>query len=237
MTEYNPFRKIAAEDRKSHADYLADELKNMIIKGQLTPGHAFPNENELCKQLNVARGTLREAYKILEIQGYISRSKHGTYVKEKDNLAINGNFSASLELSKYSELIEFVSILESEAVGLAAERATKEDLEEIESYLKQCEENKDIPGAIEEYNYLFHLSIRVAAHNQLLVSALSASYEIFTQKIIKKLIINDAEGFMDECISQHKQLFSAIKNKDVKKARDISYTHLMSDVEQYKKME
>lgn len=237
MIEYNPFNRIAREERKSHADYLADELRNMIIQGTLTSEYAFPNENEMCKQLNVSRGTLREAYKILEIQGYISRSKHGTFVKEKGEIVMDGNFSATLELSKYNELIEFVCILESEAARLAAKCATDEELQEIEKYSTLCEINKKIPGAIEEYNHQFHLAIRGASHNQLMVSALSASYDMFKQKIIKKLIVDDAEGFMDNCIAQHKELFEAIKSKDQEKAKHIAYKHLMSDVEQYKKME
>ena len=235
MNTYNPFLKIAAEERKSHADLLAEELKRMIITGQLTPEHAFPNENELCRQLNVSRSTLREAYKILEIQGYISRTKHGTYVKEKNNMAINGSFSASLELSQYNELIEFVNILEAEAVYLAAERATNEQLAEIEKYMKLCEENEYIPGAIEEFNYKFHLAIRIASNNQLLVSALSASYETFNQKIIKKLLIK--REFLDQCMEQHRLLFDAIQNRRAEVARKLSYEHLMSDIEQYKKSE
>lgn len=232
-TTYNPFQKIAAEEKKSHADQLAEDLKNMIIRGQLTPDVALPNENELCKQLNVSRSTLREAYKILEIQGYINRTKHGTYVKEKDTVAIDGNFSASLELSKYNELIEFVSLLEAEAVYLAAGRATEEQLKNIEEYMKLCEENKHIPGAIEEFNYQFHLSIRIASNNQLLISALSASYETFNQKIIRELL-TEAE-FLDNCIKEHKELFEAIKNRDAERAKKIAYDHLMSDIEQYKK--
>lgn len=232
-TVYNPFQKIAAEEKKSHADQLAEDLKNMIIRGELTPETPLPNENELCKQLNVSRSTLREAYKILEIQGYINRTKHGTYIKEKDSVAIDGNFSASLELSKYSELIEFVSILEAEAVYLAAGRATEEQIKEIEKYMILCEDNKQIPGAIEEFNYQFHLSIRIASNNQLLISALSASYETFNQKIIRSLLTK--EDFLDNCIKEHRLLYEAIKNKDADRAKQIAYDHLMSDIEQYKK--
>lgn len=232
-TTYNPFQKIAAEEKKSHADQLAEDLKKMIIRGQLTPESALPNENELCKQLNVSRSTLREAYKILEIQGYISRTKHGTFVKEKDSVAIDGNFSASLELSKYNELIEFVSLLESEAVYLAAGRATEEQMKDIEKYMYLCEENKKIPGAIEEFNYKFHLSIRIASNNQLLISALSAAYETFNQKIIKVLLTEN--DFIDNCMEQHQLLFEAIKTKNAEKAKQIAYDHLMSDIEQYKK--
>lgn len=237
MSTYNPFLKIAGEERKNYADQLADELKQMIIRGQLPAGQALPNENELCRQLNVSRSTLREAYKIMEIQGYIQRTKHGTYVKEKESVAINGSFSASLELSKYGELIEFVSLLESEAVYLAAQRATKEQMEDIEKYLKLCEENKDIPGALEEFNYQFHLAIRIASNNKLFISALSAAYETFNQKIIKTLYIGETSEFMNECVRQHRALYEAIKSRDAVKARELAYHHLISDVEEYKKRE
>lgn len=207
----------------------------MIISGQLISNKAFPNENELCKQLNVSRGTLREAYKILEIQGYISSTRHGIYVKEKDDVAINGSFNASLELSQYNNLIEFLIILETKAAYLAVQRATEEQLKEIEHYMHQCDINHHISGVIEELNYQFHLKIRMASNNKLIVSALSAAYEQFNQKIIRKLIIDDADEFIDQCIEQHKQLFHAIKNGKADEAKKIAYEHLLSDVKQLTK--
>lgn len=235
MNEYNPFQRMAL-NKKTQADQLADNLKDMIITKQLNPEKAFPNENEMCGLLNVARSTLREAYKILEIQGYISRTKHGTFVKEMDEVAMNGSFNASLELSEYSELIEFLIILETEAVYLAALRASDEELAEIEDIMHQCEDNCHIPGAIETLNYQFHLKIRMASNNKLIVSALSATYDQFNQKIIHKLIVDDQDGFMDQCLEDHRNLFQAIKSKDAVKAKEIANDHLLRDVELYQKM-
>lgn len=234
MTEYNPLLKLVPEN-KSQADQLADNLKSMIITKQLTPEKSFPNENEMCKLLKVSRSTLREAYKILEIQGYILRSKHGTYVQKTEDVALNGSFNASLELSRYADLIEFLIILETEAVYLAAERATKEEIAEIEKIMIQCEENCRIPGAIEELNYQFHLKIRMASNNKLIVSALSAAYDQFNHKIIHKLIYDDQEGFMDQCIEDHRNLFAAIKGHRPDEAKRIAKEHLLRDVELYKK--
>lgn len=234
MSAYNPFTKIAVEERKSHADLLAEQLESMIISGELQPGKAFPNETVLCKQLNVSRSTLREAYKILEIKGYITRSKSGTFVKEKDSVAIEGSFKATLELSQYNELIEFVSLLEGEAAYLAAKRATKEQLFEIEKYMTLCDKNRYIPGALEEYNHAFHLSIRKAANNQLIVSALSASYDTFNQKIIKTLLAEEEKTFIDQCIDQHECLFEAIRSKQADKAKKLANDHLIADINQYK---
>lgn len=234
MIEYNPFQTIDTR-KKTQADQLADDLKRMILIKQIEPKKPFPNENEMCGLLNVSRSTLREAYKILEIKGYISRTKHGTFVKEIDEVAINGSFSASLELSKYNDLIDFLLILETEAVYLAAQRITDEELLKIEEIMHQCEENCHTPGAIETLNYQFHLQIRMASKNKLIVSALSATYDQFNQTIIHKLIVEDREGFMEQCLKDHRALFQAIKEKDAAKAKKIAYDHLLRDVELYKK--
>lgn len=235
MTEYNPFQKMVL-NKKTQADQLADDLRHMIITKQLNPEKPFPNENKMCSLMNVSRSTLREAYKILEIQGYISRSKQGTFVKAMDEVAINGSFNASLELSEHSDLIEFLLTLETEAAYLAAVRATDEELSEIEDIMHQCEENCHIPGAIEKLNYQFHLTIRIASNNKLIVSALSAAYDQFNQKIIHKLIVDDQDGFMEQCLEDHRRLFQAIKEKNAAQAKKIAYDHLLRDVELYQKM-
>jgi len=187
MNEYNPLSKIDTA-KKTQSDNLAREIKKLIIDGELKTNVTFKNENEMCKLLNVSRSTLREAYKILEIEGYISRTKHGTYVNGRNYVAINGNFNASLELAQYNDLIEFLCILETEAVSLAASRVQKDQLAEIEKYKNLCDQYRYNQGAIQEYNDQFHLQIRMASNNKLIVSALSASYEQFNRNIIRTLI-------------------------------------------------
>lgn len=233
MDSYNPFSAITSV-KKSQSDILADDIKKQIISGVLPTEKAFPNEPDLCKELGVSRATLREAYKVLEIQGYISRTKHGTFVKDKEDVAIDGNFDASLELAKYNDIIEFLEALEPEAVSLAAQRATPEQLAEIEEYMIQCESQKDVPGAVETLNYQFHLKIRMASQNQLIVSALSASYDQFNQKIIRRLIKGDRDGFLEQCFKEHRQLYQAIKNGNSEEAKKIALKHLRADIKQYK---
>lgn len=233
MENYNPFQTITSV-KKSQSDILAEDIKKRIIDGTLPTDKAFPSEPALCKELGVSRTTLREAYKVLEIQGYISRSKHGTFVNTREDVAIDGNFDASLELAQYSDIIEFLQALEPEAVALAAKRATPTDLKEIEALMIQCESQKEVPGAVEDLNYQFHLKIRMASRNQLIVSALSASYDQFNQKIIRRLINGDRDGFLDECFKEHRQLYKAIKDGNASQAKKIAIKHLMADIKQYK---
>ena len=70
--------KLVVNEIKTQSDFLADRIRDMIASGEFGDGYAFPNENDFCKRLKVSRGTLREAYKILDTQGFIHRKKHGT---------------------------------------------------------------------------------------------------------------------------------------------------------------
>lgn len=141
-----------------------------------------------------------------------------------------------MELAQYNDLIEFLCILETEAVSLAASRVQKDQLAEIEKYKNLCDQYRYNQGAIQEYNDQFHLQIRMASNNKLIVSALSASYEQFNRNIIRTLIQTDNKEFMDQCIEEHSQLFEAIKNGDSRRAKGIAYDHLQHDVRRLKEL-
>lgn len=231
------FKKIAVGEVKTQSDYLADKIKSMIVTKELEEGYRFPNENDFCRLLSVGRGTLREAYKILDTQGYISRTKHGTYVRKKEDVAKEGNFLASLELAGYNEMVEFVCALEPEAVYLAAMKVTDEQLSEIEMLKNQCQEHSKDAKKLEALNYQFHNAIRNACGNQLIISALIAYYDIFSQQIIQP-VYAPAEirnQFIEQTLVKHEELWEALKNHDAKTARQVAYEHLQFDLEYRKK--
>lgn len=232
MQSYNPLSSINPQS-KSQAASLAEEIKNRIIDGQLENGKPFPNEIKFSKELNVSRSTLREAYEILKAQGYITRSKKGTFIKDRRNIAISGQFNAALELVHYNDLIEFLLILEPEAVSLAAKRVTSDELSEIERLMIECENSKSY-GAVEDLNYKFHSKIRQACHNPLIISSMSAAYDQYTKKFIHRLVFNDKNDFLKKCFHEHHELFDALKKHYSKKASKIAYHHLSEDIKQYR---
>ena len=77
---------LVASERRNISDVIFRRIRDAIISGELPPGYVFPNENELCKKLNIGRSSLREAYSPLETLKLISRSKAGTYVNDLDIL-------------------------------------------------------------------------------------------------------------------------------------------------------
>ena len=51
---------------------VARRLVDEILRDDLAPGTRLPPEHEMLEQLEVSRGTLREALRYLELQGVIS---------------------------------------------------------------------------------------------------------------------------------------------------------------------
>lgn len=233
MNNKEIFKKIAVSEIKTQSDFLADKIKNMIITKELEEAYRFPNENDFCRMLNVGRGTLREAYKILDTQGYIKRTKHGTFVRKKEDVAKQGNFLASLELAGYQEMVEFVCALEPEAAFLAAKRVTEEQLQEIENLMERCKACKDDGKKLNAVNYELHEYIRNASGNQLIISALTAYYDTFSQQVIQPVYSYTDSGnvFIEKALRQHEELLAALKSHNPEEARRIAYEHLQADLE------
>ena len=62
------------------SDMIYEKISQLIQSGELPEGYVFPNETVLCEQLSIGRSTIREAYKGLELSGYVTRTKRGTVV-------------------------------------------------------------------------------------------------------------------------------------------------------------
>ena len=53
------------------SDVLADDLRERILRGDFPEGTALPTERELVSQTRMSRATVREALRILEVQGLV----------------------------------------------------------------------------------------------------------------------------------------------------------------------
>lgn len=231
--------KFSIPQFKTQSDYLAEQIKQMITSEGLATGFAFPNENEFCKILNVSRGTLRDAYKKLDTQGFIERTRHGTFVKCKDTIAKQGNFSASLELASRQEMLEFICAFEPEAAGLAAQKIDNAGLQELKVLLEDCERCAENQKKLNEANYKFHEFIRLQTGNPLIISALSAYYDIFSSQIITMiydLLRKNVDDFRNQALNQHRQLYQAFCDRDGETARKIASEHLQADIKIYQKL-
>lgn len=234
MSNDTLYDKLAVKDIKTQSDYLADNIREMIISREFEDGYTFPNETEFCKILNVSRATLREAYKILDTQGYIKRTKHGTSIRKREEIAKDGNFVASLELADKEEVQEFICAVEPEAAYLAAQKADAEGIKRLEELMEECEAASGTDTRVFlKANGKFHAQIRNLAKNTLITSAMQAYYETFNAQIVENIYYrgDDVSEFRENSLKQHREILEAIKAGDADRAKKAAFDHLRYDVE------
>lgn len=133
--------------RSSVVDAVSDRLRNEILAGRLAPGSRLPSERELSLALGVNRLTLRAALARLEAMGLVTtRHGSGTEVaawRERAGLEALPMVMGSLDpdepawLELLTSMLEVRRVLATEAVALAAERHTEEDIAAMRRIAKE----------------------------------------------------------------------------------------------------
>jgi DNA-binding FadR family transcriptional regulator len=161
-------------------EHVEEAIGLQIIKGKYKPNDTLPNEETLCEEFGVSRGVIREAVKVLQKKGLVRpRPKIGTQIQPKsrwnlyDADVLIWKLKAGQQLRFLKKVTEVRSIIESEAARLSAERASAEEIDNIQ---KLCERLDKILADAVHFNYeayleidmAFHTAILEASHNELL---------------------------------------------------------------------
>ena len=125
------------------SEQTAERLYDMIVdEGRYAPGSKLPNENELSDALQVSRTTLREAISFLVAQGVLEiRRGKGTFVAQTlPTQAMDLTALSSLRSRvRAKDLFEMRLIFEPATVAMACQRATDEELRQIQKKADRME--------------------------------------------------------------------------------------------------
>lgn len=132
-----PANTRATPTKKAH-EIVADQIRQQIVRGELTEGQRLPPEDELTTQFGVARTTLREALRVLESQGLLSIRRGrggGPVVTHPDLGPIAMTLAVSLQLQKTSigDLDAARQLIEPQIAGQLARHHTDADLAALEA--------------------------------------------------------------------------------------------------------
>lgn len=217
-----------AETRKTKlSEQTSDRLYEMIVdEHRYAPGSKLPNENELSAALQVSRTTLREAISFLVAQGILEiRRGKGTFVAESlpaaglDLTALAGMRSRV----RAKDLFEMRLIFEPATVALACQRATDEELLQIEKKAERMEriatEGGDWPLADQE----FHWAIIKASHNEYM----RRLYPIINSAVNEILQISQNRQHMqDIAVSDNRLILDFLLKRDEAGARHAMSIHM-----------
>jgi len=211
---------------------VIEQIMDLIKNNELKPGDKLPPERELAEKFSISRGSLREAFRVLESKGLIkSKPGGGRFIREvyKDKLTDTENIILSLEKSSILELLEAREIFETKIVELSAHRATDEDVKVIEEIFDRVSEEgrmEDRNTGDEEKTELdteFHLAIARASHNFVFINIMRLHFDLLKDTRKKTLQI---PGRREKQQEEHRAIFQAIKEHNSKKAAKTMLNHL-----------
>lgn len=223
----------APRQRLSHV--IAERLIERIREDGLTPGTKLPSEHELMRMLHVGRSTVREALNGLALAGVIEiRHGQGCFVASTAEPRPR-ELEHALRRGLTGALMEARILVEVEMLGLAAERATAEDVERAEQALAAYERALRSGQSTVRLASRLHLRLLEGAHNDVLFGFIRAYLPMVHDRGHEL----EQEGPRDEWeeYREHAELFAAVKDRDVERARASMRDHLGAMTDQITRVE
>ncbi|MTI59397.1 MAG: FadR family transcriptional regulator [Firmicutes bacterium] len=213
--------------KKTAVDLTVENLINYIKDGEAIIGDKLPSENELCKQMNVSRTTIREAFRVLQSKGYINiKTGKGAFVlSKKENFMQDATEWIRKHKIEMSDYIEVRIAMDPLSARLAAKNRTKEDinsLKEMQELFVASVENSDYEK-MAELDAKFHERIALASSNDLLVVLGRIVNDFF--KVLRKNSFKFEENAR-HAILPHQKILDSIIIQDEDKAAKESLLHM-----------
>src|SRR5579863_1054427 len=203
-----------------------EQLISRVVKGNWKPGDRIPPERDLCQQLGIARTSLREALKAMELIGLLdSRVGDGTFVCPRSEFLSRPLLWAftGTDHDELQEIMEARTIIEESLAGLAAKRATPEQIQEIANAVQQMRDSIARGDSILGADMAFHLAVSSAAQNGVLRNAVQLLRNLMRQWILYKLMIPDVP---ETVLKRHVAIYRAIAGRKPIAARNAMRLHL-----------
>ncbi|MBE9487408.1 MAG: FadR family transcriptional regulator [Chloroflexi bacterium] len=216
---------------KKLSEEIVNQIKELISRGELSPGQKIPSERELASFLGVSRPSVREAIMVLEAMGFLeSRQGGGTYVRSLADATMADPLASMVERGDPRMLHALTEVrigLETWSAYLAAKRAEDSEIERLRELYNIMVEQASSGGWDAEVDCQFHLTITAATHNTLQVHVLNTIQALFKTTIMVALSeFYSKEGYIELLLNHHREILEAIADHDPERARDRMMEHL-----------
>lgn len=200
---------IKLDNYKPLRELVFESLRKAIILGKLKPGERLM-EIQLAEEMGVSRTPVREAIRKLELEGFVVMvPRRGAYV-------------AGVTVKDIVDVFEVRSALEGLAAGLAAERITEEEMEELEKVIYLISGEEDILTVVKKDNE-FHELIYRASRNQRLAQIITNLSEQINRFRMTSLSV---PGRLKIAVDEHRKIIEAISDRDADLANKLASEHM-----------
>lgn len=214
---------------------ISRDIVRQIGDGRLTAGSPLPSEAEMAAMYSVGRTSVREALRLLEVQGLISiRTGPGGGPTVMEPTTADAGRMLSLHMNvrscTFGDLAQARLEIDPILAGLAAENATVNGIERL----------RDIVGIMEEIPMgrnaewartasMFNAIIAALAGNSVLALLSSALRAIYAERISS---INYTAKMRKSAILQYNHIIEAVVENDCLKARKSSFDLINNSLKQ-----
>lgn len=229
----SPTQTRTASRRNGHkpkktATLLAQRIVGEIADGHLAPGTPLESEKEMLERYQLARGTLREALRFLEIQGVIQIKTGpggGPIVAEPSSRHLASNLAMVLQLegAPFAAVLDARTTLEPTLAARAAENITEEQLAELQASMDRMGEHIEDPSIFLEENENFHAIIAQASNNAVFANVMSALHWIIDGT---RLGVEYETEQRKSVLREHKRIYERVAAGDAEGSRAAMASHI-----------
>jgi GntR family transcriptional repressor for pyruvate dehydrogenase complex len=228
-------QKIGSEDtlaslvggsKDNVTQLLILRFQEMLREGVLSQGTRLPSERELAAHFNVARSSLRQALKVLEIMGVITQKVgDGSYLNTDTSavLAVPMEFLFLLDDTSVDELTELRLLMEPGLARLAAQRATADDIALLRKSIKDLESSSKDRLKLVSSDLLFHRAIFQASKNR----TASSLFQTIHRAMAKMILVTSQLVELEHTLSFHKPIMRAIEQRKGDEAAALMRDHIL----------
>jgi DNA-binding GntR family transcriptional regulator len=177
---------------------VAELLRQRIFRRELEPG-SWIDEVKLAQEYGISRTPLREALKVLAAEGLVTmKVRRGAYVTEVSEQDL-------------AEVYHLLSLLESDAAGVVAEKASEAELRELQSLHRELEgavKNRDKFFAVNERFHMRLLEIAGNRWRNQMVADLRKVMKLNRHNSLLKA------GRIEESLAEHRAVMEALLQRD-----------------------
>lgn len=210
---------------------VADQLRSLIQRGDLSPGDRLPNEAELSGRFGVSRSTVREALRVLASRDLVETSRGvsgGTFVSRMSPQRVRDYLETSLGLMtgaedlSVQEMLEAREVLEVPAARMAAMRSDDEITAAMRDAIEREKSSRGREPKFEEHRN-FHQLVVEAAGNLFLSLMNEPVFIVLRERFLRPGI---SPEFWAEVDSDHEEILERIAAGDADGAARSMHDHL-----------
>ena len=188
---------------------VAERLRQQIFARQLEPG-SWIDEQKLAADFGISRTPLREALKVLAAEGLVTmKVRRGAYVTE-------------MSADDVRQIYHLLGLLESDAAGVVAQRASTEQIQELRALHDKLEKQVRQRDAFFATNEQFHIRLLQMSGNRWLEQTVHDLRKVMKLNRHHSLF---RQGRLAESLAEHREVMQAIERRDAEAAVRLMRRH------------